>query len=781
MATLAGAPPWSPEDDLLLKNAVEGGASLEALAKGAVRFSRKFTVSELRDRWHSLLYDPIVSAEASARIIELELSAKKSGSGNRNSEVLLKRKSESVRKLYYTMQKRICRDSSILELSDMNYLMDLHEEQSSPNGYMRDGSYSGLSEQAQIFRLKQSARCCEVSSQQKNSYKMFPSTCGDRGDLRAEMVCSHALPDINASYHLLDFPAVHSEHSLWKHIEDPTPGMPMNMNLEDKIQVAGEEMLDTIECLKRSPTKFNSLHDGKILSDEPNHDQIEESGAISDKYLVDISDCLLNLNEDDIVPMGINQKTENCDGQDVIDEKSYVAADSSILNCDKDKDQDDAVILVDAQIEGDLSLAGQGSEAEKVDTVVCWLSPGHSSQFQLSSLDKQSSDTKSSTHFLEEIYEEATICILNTEDPEIPCNDDIHSPITISVSTTQPRPNGSTRTGFPSREKKLEEQNTLKKDEKKPESSSMAYQINRASLLLGAGPNYHLANAGGNFEVSSNQCTGVVLKEAKDVLADMDSCRLPAGSPGPIGTPVDKSSAFDLPTKTAENSNLYNVPEMDRIHSKVDYEQDESDSHIPNFSDIEAMILDMDLWPKDWDSHASKEVLAYKSEEARKAVMRMEQCARSCIQRAIGSRGALAVLYGRHSKHYIRKAEVMLGRSTNDFDVDIDLVKEGGTNRISRRQALIKLENEGSFSLKNLGKNSMFLNGKEVFKGQGVRLTPSCLIEVKGIAFVFEMNQKSVRQYLWNLARESRKENNSFEWSPEGTTLGKQAVRAFPT
>lgn len=52
-------------------------------------------------------------------------------------------------------------------------------------------------------------------------------------------------------------------------------------------------------------------------------------------------------------------------------------------------------------------------------------------------------------------------------------------------------------------------------------------------------------------------------------------------------------------------------------------------------------------------------VSRYKNEDARRAIIRMEQCARSSIQRAIGSRGALAILNGRHSKHYIRKAEVL--------------------------------------------------------------------------------------------------------------------------
>ncbi|KAK1353461.1 hypothetical protein POM88_052596 [Heracleum sosnowskyi] len=35
--------PWIPEDDLLLKNSIEAGASLEALAKGAVKFSGALT------------------------------------------------------------------------------------------------------------------------------------------------------------------------------------------------------------------------------------------------------------------------------------------------------------------------------------------------------------------------------------------------------------------------------------------------------------------------------------------------------------------------------------------------------------------------------------------------------------------------------------------------------------------------------------------------------------------------------------------------------------------
>lgn len=40
------------------------------------------------------------------------------------------------------------------------------------------------------------------------------------------------------------------------------------------------------------------------------------------------------------------------------------------------------------------------------------------------------------------------------------------------------------------------------------------------------------------------------------------------------------------------------------------------------------------------------------------------------------------------------------------------------------------MEEDGSFSLKNLGKNSIFINGKEVSTGQLIHLGSSSLIEV---------------------------------------------------
>ncbi|XLS50409.1 hypothetical protein HN51_011086 [Arachis hypogaea] len=74
--------------------------------------------------------------------------------------------------------------------------------------------------------------------------------------------------------------------------------------------------------------------------------------------------------------------------------------------------------------------------------------------------------------------------------------------------------------------------------------------------------------------------------------------------------------------------------------------------------------------------------------------------------------------------------QVLLGRATEGVLVDIDLGKGSYANKISRYQAIIKLDNDGSFYIKNFGKTSILVNNKEVQTGQSQRLHSNCLIEV---------------------------------------------------
>lgn len=56
-------------------------------------------------------------------------------------------------------------------------------------------------------------------------------------------------------------------------------------------------------------------------------------------------------------------------------------------------------------------------------------------------------------------------------------------------------------------------------------------------------------------------------------------------------------------------------------------------------------------------------VPSYQYDDTKKTIIRLEQGARSCLQRAMTSQGALAILYGRHLRHYIRKPEVLYSYS----------------------------------------------------------------------------------------------------------------------
>ena len=87
---------------------LQAGASLEALAKGAVQFSRRFTFQELQDRWYTLLYDPDISAQASARMGDLQRSASNLSSelnrSDKAKQIPEKRKFASFHKQYYAMR-----------------------------------------------------------------------------------------------------------------------------------------------------------------------------------------------------------------------------------------------------------------------------------------------------------------------------------------------------------------------------------------------------------------------------------------------------------------------------------------------------------------------------------------------------------------------------------------------------------------------------------------------------------------------------------------------------
>jgi microspherule protein 1 len=102
----------------------------------------------------------------------------------------------------------------------------------------------------------------------------------------------------------------------------------------------------------------------------------------------------------------------------------------------------------------------------------------------------------------------------------------------------------------------------------------------------------------------------------------------------------------------------------------------------------------------------------------------------------------LAVLRGRLVRYLMRSREITLGRCTQDSLVDVDLSLEGPSDKISRKQALIKLTANGEFIITNVGKRAFHVDSKPVLGNLcGAKLFNNSVVEIAGLRFVFLVNQ----------------------------------------
>ncbi|KAK5845218.1 Microspherule 1 [Gossypium arboreum] len=863
---------WIPEDDLLLKNAIEAGASLESLAKGAVQFSRKFSVRELQDRWHSLLYDPVVSEEASSRIIEFErsassLSSKFGRTGNSKDGKSLggKRKSESVRSCYYALRKRICNEpfntmdlSFLIAPNDGNYV-GLEDEPlpgncmlgnpisdqfgvqetnmnimscSFPQMLADDGAGVGdecttdgfqttnhnpdnssfpvepvnlhkeiphmlrenqflLESGSGIEELNESKELPVSSLFSANDLMVKPSSTFDQINNDPENICSEFEDN-----QVFNSPVMDCGLSIWGTDEGlSASAIPTDGHEEKDIQGDVYALPGDIDTKSDHAVEHGVATDSKLEPDMPCAEMGHQT-ADTEGYLVEITNTLMN---DEPFFMDV-------DAKDVID-KSYFDGLSSFLasspnNCDQDQMPDVTEAMAS---EAQDNLANASSCLGELDEVA-----GSSAADGPVSCDSEAlmlSSVLTSNCQFPELTNGIICCTLNTEDPEIPCNEDVFSKQLCPsvVSSTQyvfkeaGNPFSASFKDFSGGQKTDGGPLLVQRDQRDPGQSIGAFQMKESQMVPEMGQ-LHPVN---NCRVKCEDSSCAALKTdgfLANVSAETNSKNITEGTLQPTllkersesiisGKHLGHTSVDSLREKPALCSDDHNslnsfaikqevdalekikdhqatsaeVGPMDIIspepvidHPPPDLEElmIESDDDVPYFSDIEAMILDMDLDPDDqelWD----QEVARYQHEDYKKAIIRLEQVSHSYMQRAIASHGAFAILYGRHSKHYIKKPEILLGRTTEDFVVDIDLGREGCANKVSRRQAIFNLEDDGSFHLKNLGKCSVSINNKEVGPGQSLSLDSGCLIEIRGMPFIFETNQTCVKQYLNSKLRKS--------------------------
>ncbi|GAA0155264.1 hypothetical protein LIER_13030 [Lithospermum erythrorhizon] len=901
---------WTPEDDLLLKNAIEAGASLEALGKGAVRFSRRFTFKELRDRWYYLLYDPDVSAHSSVHMFELELSGFTPSSKSIKTEnykghkdVPEKRK-RNIRKQYYAMRKRLrseffsspdfgflneniipdCNghgsnmrephdgkfisDSLGLQKADLDILRNVFPEtvrdyDSSALGGLNNACSAecrntiGNDYPNRIFRNEfppdpslsregerdpsvPDVKCYEISSAAKSN---APTTCKFRADNESghlqvlpgkrlfgsfgkkQLYACDPGPDNPHSScgfggsQLLNSPKVEansplqatgcsSPQPIWKTMEDfSVPSMPVCMGNQDTAQVVATLLPDDDSGKGMRASVFDIVQSGPFLGLEHGSNNFMHAPVTSDGDFMDISDSLLNLSNEDEMPFSdVNEKeavdkivndnvnlvvqssTGAVQGEDRVKlEPEMFSGESSIILQNSPR----AVQLEDTiKCEHDLVMVEELNERTPIDlhrvkmeAVPLSLLDGHNEVHNLEGnppiAPQGDGSIPSSAVNVEsrELDNGFSFCSLNTEDPDIPCNDDIflliHPSPVFASSTSPPFSGDAMSPPSNSKGKIVEQQMNSSNNEKDSSQFFKWHQTVKPSCSLDAHlPNPHLSSVSKSKLLDAARAGAPPANSSRSII-DSSVNKLCNATSNPS---TNRLSGKEIMRDQLKDGNTgapflemtqyaEAVTESAIITTFSDPEESGNDDGVPYPSDVEAVILGLDLDPPEEESCISKQAFRFPPEDT-KTIVRLEQCARSCLQRTLTNQGAFAILYGRHLRQYIRKTEVVLGRSTDDLEVDIDLSKEGRANKISRRQAIIKMEVDGCFFLKNIGKGAISVNGKSVYTKQSLILRSGCLIEISRMSFAFEINQKYVRRHMDATARKIT-EKNKFDWSSD--------------
>ncbi|CAI4229966.1 unnamed protein product [Auanema sp. JU1783] len=100
----------------------------------------------------------------------------------------------------------------------------------------------------------------------------------------------------------------------------------------------------------------------------------------------------------------------------------------------------------------------------------------------------------------------------------------------------------------------------------------------------------------------------------------------------------------------------------------------------------------------------------------------------------------VAVIRGRVVRFLIRTDKITVGRSTHKSKVDVNLALEGPALKISRRQAIIeRAPLTGDFSILNIGRRPIHVDGKTFSCDQRTQLKDGSVIEISLLRLVFRV------------------------------------------
>ncbi|XP_074931870.1 microspherule protein 1 [Phalacrocorax aristotelis] len=167
-----------------------------------------------------------------------------------------------------------------------------------------------------------------------------------------------------------------------------------------------------------------------------------------------------------------------------------------------------------------------------------------------------------------------------------------------------------------------------------------------------------------------------------------------------------------------------------------------------NFSDAEDMLDDSKL--KDGRDEVLEHELTVADRRQKREIRQLEQELHKwqvLVDSITGMSSpdfdsqTLAVLRGRMVRYLMRSREITLGRATKDNQIDVDLALEGPAWKISRKQGVIKLKNNGDFFIANEGRRPIYIDGRPVLGGNKWKLNNNSVVEIASLRFVFLINQ----------------------------------------
>lgn len=426
---------------------------MESLAKGAVQFSRRYTAEELQDRWYSLLYDPVISEEASADMIEFErygvinMLRPNKLEGVRDLTCSLgKRRPETVRAAYYyVVHKKMCNEP--LDMIPLNLISGTDY----PN--VRDGN-DFSSADCRIDNL-------DILGDQGPDCSIRPHSFPEFGPHAAEPtengattslsgVQNHGQEDLCGENVSNNLPFPYEENILLTGGCSEIPGFDQSKDLPlCNLFEAGDVVNEAGACSEFVDQSFHSFGCPPPLPEIPIW---HSPGEISTDVLpIEIADADLQLTDDFMLPEAVNEsdalgygggpsnlKLEtplSCDSiidmtsstQEYLEQLFDLSNDEGLLYMDNDgkeaieKSYLDGLssLLLDSPNQCELSGSGLGEPAVATDRHVVDGQEVAGAQVSASG---------SSMKVGPEYRFGVICCILNTEDPEIPSNDDVFLP-----------------------------------------------------------------------------------------------------------------------------------------------------------------------------------------------------------------------------------------------------------------------------------------------------------------------------------------------------------------